>query len=532
METSFTSGSVICQPRRCRCLGIVLLAALAGCTHNEVPVAALRDRILAPDGAAQASGGEAPADRQETLPKPRPTDSPETDRPSSTASSEATSESSSEFASLRKSDDFGCGPSFFTLDAAIAFALENNPRLRVARSAIDEALGNRQTAFAPFLPQATLYGTTFWGNNPTTPSGAFALPLPEYSDAPGYQTYQSAEFYLQWTLFDFGRREGRYNQSALRLDIAGLQAARADQTVVFDVAAAYYRVLFTQATRKVAEQAVREAESIAELTRNLLNGGVVTKDSMLRAEVQLSQDRQLLVAARSAESVALAGLNYAMGRNVSAATQVAEVDSEPTFTLSLAEGLQLAVDNRREFQVARKGIEIAQQGQRVAKAEFAPRIYAQGVISGESGHQTLTGMTETGAIIFQWHLFEGGARLGEDRAAGARTNAAVAQAQLVADTIAYEVNQAYYAVDDTRQRIVLARTAIAQAQENLRLIVNKYKAGDATPTDVVDAETAFTRAQQSYYTALYDYLTAIARLEYAMGTTAMGPGSASCHVAP
>ena len=45
------------------------------------------------------------------------------------------------------------------------------------------------------------------------------------------------------------------------------------------------------------------------------------------------------------------------------------------------------------------------------------------------------------------------------------------------------------------------------------------RTGDATPTDVVDAETALTRAQQSYYQALYDYLTALARIDYAMGTT-------------
>jgi outer membrane protein TolC len=41
--------------------------------------------------------------------------------------------------------------------------------------------------------------------------------------------------------------------------------------------------------------------------------------------------------------------------------------------------------------------------------------------------------------------------------------------------------------------------------------------GEATPTDVVDAELALTRAQQGYYTALYDYQVALARLAYAVG---------------
>src|SRR5262249_2003612 len=156
-----------------------------------------------------------------------------------------------------------------------AFALRNNPRLRVAGADIDEARGNQLAAFAPFLPQATFYGTAFWGNNPNGPSSAFALPMPEFSDAPGYQTFQVAELYLQWTIWDFGRRHGRYEQAGLRVDISTLQASRAAQTVVFDVTAAYYRVLLARATRTVAQQAVREAESILRLTRNLFNGGVV-----------------------------------------------------------------------------------------------------------------------------------------------------------------------------------------------------------------------------------------------------------------
>jgi outer membrane protein TolC len=515
MRVPITSGSAAQRPRRgqCRWLGLVL-ALLSGCAHPQAPMSGLRVRILAPEDAN-------PATFEPAAPLTAPTAPGEAPLPPPRKVDEADPELVGPPAPCPTADTF-------TLETAIGFALENNPRLRVARAAIEEARGNRQAAFAPFLPTATFYGTAFWGNNPTTPSSGFALPLPEFSDAPGYQTYQVAELYLQWTIWDFGRRQGRYEQAGLRLDIAGLQAYRTDQTVAFDVAVAYYRVLFTQATRKVAEQAVREAESILQLTRNLYNGGVVTKDSLLRAEVQLSQDRQFLVAARSAESVALAGLNFAMGRNVSAAIDVAEVGDEAPFALSLAEGLQLAVDNRREFQVARKAIEFALQGQRVARAEFAPKVYAQGVASEEGGHQTLTGPTETGAIIFAWRLFDGGARLGNARTATAEVGSAVGQAQLVADTIAYEVNQAYYAVDDARQRIVLARTSIAQAEENLRLVINKYKAGDATPTDVVDAETASTRAQQSYYTALYDYLTAIARLEYAMGTTAAGPGSGAC----
>jgi outer membrane protein TolC len=45
----------------------------------------------------------------------------------------------------------------------------------------------------------------------------------------------------------------------------------------------------------------------------------------------------------------------------------------------------------------------------------------------------------------------------------------------------------------------------------------RYLNGNATPTDVVDAETSTTRAEQRYFTSIYDYLGSLARLEYAMG---------------
>ena len=72
--------------------------------------------------------------------------------------------------------------------------------------------------------------------------------------------------------------------------------------------------------------------------------------------------------------------------------------------------------------------------------------------------------------------------------------------------------------DATQQSLLeLSRTAVTEAQENLRLVRVKYRNGDATPTDIVDAETALTRSQQRYNSALYNYLTALAGLDYAMG---------------
>jgi outer membrane protein len=411
------------------------------------------------------------------------------------------------------------GKHAITLDDAISLAFQYQPRLRLYQEKVIQARSRGDVAFAAYLPQATFTSRNFAGENPHGPPDAHALPLPEFSDALGYQTYTAQELYLQWTVWDFGKTTSRYREAEVGVDIAQLQAVRTSQTVVFDVSTAYFRVLQTKASLRVAQEAVRLAESVLDVTRKSQFQGLVLRDAVLRGEVQLAQARRFVVMAEKSLLVAVAALNQSIGINVSEPTEIVDRTDEPPFQLTLAESLQLAVDSRREFQVARRTIEQAGEGERVARAEFAPRVFLEGVAATEGGHQSLHGTSETASINVNWRLFTGGQRLADLQNASSMVRAAVDQAQLVCDLIAFEVNDAYRSVDAARKSIELARPAVAQARENLRLVTLRYENGNATPTDIVDAQNSLTRAEQDLYTSQYDYLSALVRMDYATGTT-------------
>jgi outer membrane protein TolC len=177
---------------------------------------------------------------------------------------------------------------------------------------------------------------------------------------------------------------------------------------------------------------------------------------------------------------------------------------------------------------------VAQEGSRVARADFAPRIVGEGYLndfqqSAPRGHADLA----LGFIRLEWGLFEGGKRVAELRVADSRIREALAQADSIADTIAFQVNQAYRQLVAARDGIERSRPAVEQTREAYRLVLRRAREGDAIPAEVTDAEAAVTRAQQDYSNAIYDYLTALARLEYAMGTTptpgTVGPHSPGVH---
>ena len=185
--------------------------------------------------------------------------------------------------------------------------------------------------------------------------------------------FELAELKVQWLLLDFGRRLGRYEQSRLANDVAQLQTDRAYQTVANDVAVAYYNVLRSQALRRTAQDALRRADEELEDARKHEREGVVEREVVLRSEVQKAENLQELHAATGTEFVALAGLNLAIGLKCNQPVRVADSPEIPPLTISLAECLQTAIRERREFYVIQRTVEIAVQGGRVARADLRPR---------------------------------------------------------------------------------------------------------------------------------------------------------------
>lgn len=428
-----------------------------------------------------------------------------------------------------------CAPGSLSLPDAITLAYQHQPRLRVFLEGIAQARGAETVAFAPFLPTVSgaysVGGFDLNAGGPSIPFGAgtsrFTF-LPFTGSIPlGLDLntgYEMAELRAQWLVTDFGRRMGRHQQAQLGVDIAQLQTDRAYETVANDVAVAFYQILRAQSLKRTAEDAVRRAGEDLDVAKKLEKGGVVEREKVLRAEVVLAEASQRLDAAEAAVGIAVAALNLAIGLNVSAATAVTAPPELPEFGRTLADCLGEAVARRRELQVAQMTLQSAQLGGKVARAEFRPKIEAGGLLtdfqqSAPRAHADLA----LGFIKLEWGLFEGGRRLGDVEIADAKTRAAAAEAESLADTIAFQVNQAYRQLVVARRGIDRSKPAVEQAREAYRLLRARFAKGDATPAEVIDAETALTRAEQDQLNSTFDYLTALARLNFAIGLPPVAP---------
>ena len=550
---------------RSRLLLVGLLAA-CGCAHpgtnlDETFARRVLPDDVAPSPAASRPGvggdGRSPKDetvRRASVPQPGqgagprpPTDPPiplppALDRPPPEVSTSpvppaATLPGDSDEAAL---DAISATGKPLSVAEAIDAAFRFQPKLRAQLETIAQARGLKQIAFSTFLPTVAAnydvggYKLDVGG----TPVKLGSLPgfnfIPLNGAVPvGLKlgtAFELAELKAQWLLLDFGRRLGAYEQARLANEVAGFQTDRAFQTVANEVAVAYYNVLRSQALRKTEQDALRRAEEQLVDARKREREGVIEREIVLRAEVQRAETLQQLHAITEAEFVALAELNLAIGLKCGQPVRVLEPAEVPPLTGSLAECLQAAVRERREFGVIRRSVEIAAQAGRVARADFAPKVIAEGLAfdfqqNSPSGHADFA----LGFIRLDWTLFEGGRKIAATRVADSKLREAMAHAESISDQIAFQVNQAYRGAVTSWVGIEDARPAVDQARENYRLVQLRAREGAATSTEVTDGLASLTRAEQNYLNARYNYLIARDRLDYAMGVARTPAARVAAH---
>ena len=114
----------------------------------------------------------------------------------------------------------------------------------------------------------------------------------------------------------------------------------------------------------------------------------------------------------------------------------------------------------------------------MARAEFAPKVVSEGLLFNFQ-QSSPTGFADLalGFIRLDWNLFEGGRRISELHVADSRVREAMAQAESIADNIAFQVNESYRRLVTARVGIEDARPAVEQARENYRLVRLRNRRG-------------------------------------------------------
>lgn len=413
---------------------------------------------------------------------------------------------------------------YYTLERSIRDALSENWGVKTRKEKIEESNYVKGQAKADFFPKlSTSYGYTRQDkasfSNEIDLAPGLIIPSRRVTTEDNYQWRSS----LKQPLFTGFALLSSYELAKLGVDRSAMELELEKLDLILSVKEAYFHILRADKGVEVGRMDVESRESHVEVARNFYDVGIIPINDLLKAEVELANSRQAVVKVENASALARSSFNRLLARPVNLPVEV-----EPMWTyvpegVDFDEAVNRALKQRPEIKLVDIGLQQADQQIRLAESKYYPEIsfgfdyIKEGDEWDVSGSEFHDPHRWQAAAVLSWTFWEWGKTASAVREKlSAKKQLLMNKASLV-DGVSLEIRQAALELDQTEKNIPTTKKAVEQAEENLRVNQERYKAQVTTMTEVLDAQTLLTQARVNYYTALIEHHVAKARLQRASG---------------
>lgn len=411
------------------------------------------------------------------------------------------------------------GDRTLTLDDCVRIALENNPLHKMANEQAKAAREAAGMAEAPFYPTVGVDGGLGrWQQRVYLPNG-IAPPGATVPDTVGPLNDWNADVRGHWTLFDSGERRARLRAANANLGVAQADAARMFQDIALSVYRAWFRYGSDMEMCVVARESLARAEDHLRLAGARYAAGDVPEVDVLRAKVETANARVYLVRAENDIDISRGNLNTAMGLPVEGLLRLAKDTNNPVSPseINLTNAFDQAVRNRPVLRAGLMRVAAARHKVDGAMSTFGPSVFADGSYGRRDNDFFPQDEEWSARIGFAWPIFTGFSSVRDLRRARAELSREEAALEKQIQDVRQDVWLYYTRVKETDELIQTAKVMVANALESLRSVRERYRAGAAPMTDLLDAETSLSRAQAILVQAEGDYRIAQATFRWAVG---------------
>ncbi|CDE44216.1 type I secretion outer membrane protein [Clostridium sp. CAG:768] len=395
-----------------------------------------------------------------------------------------------------------------TLDKCIELALGNNPQINAAFHDILASDSRIKQVWSNYFPQVS------WQ------TGYTRIRQLQLSDALGknltFNYFILGQVTLQQMLYDFGVTQNQATIKRLDYEAYKTTLGATINDVIYQTKDAYYNLLYAFENKRVAEDTVNKFEMFYNQAKAFYEIGMNPKVDVTIAEVNLSNAKLQLIQADNAVNLAVARLNNVMGVPFIDKYNVQERLKYQPVDVTFNQSIEIARDARPELKLAELKVESANQTLKLVKKSYFPTLSIEGQLQiGGKSWTSNYGYNLGGYLNFP--TVNGMLIKNEIQEARYLYDKEIANAKNTQNQIYLEIQNAYLMLEEKKNQMPVAMLGVKQAKENYELSYGRYRVGEANPTELKDAQINYQQAQLSYYNALYQYNSAKASLEKAIG---------------
>jgi outer membrane protein TolC len=407
-------------------------------------------------------------------------------------------------------------PQRLTLHDAIEKGLQANLSVLVASTRVEEAEGTRvRRLSAAILPRVRAQS---YANLQNRNLRAFGISLPGSPDVVGPFSNYDFRLYAEQNILDL-QSYRKWKASEHQLDASKMDYQDARDLIIRSIASLYLNGQAAAARASAAQSRVAASTALYQLAKDQHDAGTATGVDVLRAQVQLANDKQVLLVARNQYRLALMALARNLGMSPGAPLELAEpLRYQPLSSTKTAAVLSEALLERPDYislVSQRRGL---LEQQRASRARYFPKLSINGNYGGLG--RSIGGIRGTGILQGQLDitLFDRD-RSGEALEVASRVKRVDDQIGDLRRGIEEEIRAALLNLESAAEQVTVAQEGQALAQRELEIAQDRFQSGVANNVEVVTAQDELARAQENYILAVSSHADAKFALARALGGT-------------
>jgi outer membrane protein len=404
-----------------------------------------------------------------------------------------------------------------TLNEAVDLSIKNSHQLKGSQAKIEEATAALKEAVEKKLPDAKVSGSYIRLNNANfelktkssnSGSGSNANETPKVSQAVYGLLNVSLPIYSGGRI-RYGIESSKFLEQAAKLD-----AEDDKDEVIQNTIEAFANLFKAKTAVMLVNENLVQAQQRTKDLGNLEKNGLLARNDLLKAELQSSNVELSLLDAENNLQLAIVNMDLMLGLPTSTelvldTAGIAKKDDSRI----LDDYLQAAATNRKDIAATDYRKKAAETGVKSVKGEMYPSLaLTGGYIAADVPHVfTVTNAVNIGVGV-SYNIASLWKTKSKVQQAEARVKQIAETEAMMDDNIRLQVNKNYFTLVSSRKKIEVYSKAVEQAQENFRIVKNKFDNSLATTTDLLDADVAQLQARLSYTLARADAFVAYNKL--------------------
>lgn len=398
-----------------------------------------------------------------------------------------------------------------TAEQAVSDALQNNVRMKNADNDLEAARQAKKQAFTKYFPTVSATGIGYMADKG----------LLEMSLAPGMEMSMMKNGIMggvsaQLPLFTGGRILNANRLADVGVETSRQQRRMSHNEVVLTAETYFWQAVMLKEKLKTVEAVELQLDKFAKDADAAVAAGVSDRNDLLQVNLRKNETRSNRITLENALTTAKRLLAQYTGHDGDSIDVSADMSGGlPPSPLQLYAEPQTALANTAEYAFMEQNVKANRLKYKMTVGQNLPTVAIGGGYMYDDlmdkSHQFWIGFATVSIPLSGW--WGGSHEMKKQRLAVRNAeNTLLDNSQL----LVIDMENKWNDMNDAYRKIGIAMESIAQAEENLRLHDDYYRAGTATMSDLLEAQTLYQNSRSAYVEAYAEYQ--IKKREYLQAT--------------